>query len=127
MAFQVLNFKKDMESSHPMDRLLCGDVGFGKTEVAFRAIFKAVNDGKQACYLCPTTILSSQQYSAAKSRFSTFPAREIKSICVRPQVGQETTSIPPLLKPRVFKISFADLISSTGSPVRDTRIVSPIP
>ena len=47
-----------MESITPMDRLLCGDVGFGKTEVAFRAMFKAVYDGKQVLYLCPTTILS---------------------------------------------------------------------
>ena len=65
--------KQEMEKSKPMDMLLCGDVGYGKTEVAFRAIFKAVNDGKQVAYLCPTTILSNQQYESAKSRFSTFP------------------------------------------------------
>ena len=69
----IASIKKEMEKSKPMDMLLCGDVGYGKTEVAFRAMFKAVNDGKQVAYLCPTTILSSQQYSAAKSRFSTFP------------------------------------------------------
>lgn len=56
-----------------MDMLLCGDVGYGKTEVAFRAIFKAVNDGKQVAYLCPTTILSSQQYKSALNRFIDFP------------------------------------------------------
>ena len=65
--------KKDMESKHPMDRLLCGDVGYGKTEVAFRAIFKAVMDSKQVLYLCPTTILSNQQYQNALVRFSNFP------------------------------------------------------
>ena len=65
--------KNEMEKEKPMDMLLCGDVGYGKTEVAFRAMFKAVNDGKQVAYLCPTTILSSQQYEAAKERFSTFP------------------------------------------------------
>ena len=65
--------KEEMEKSKPMDMLLCGDVGYGKTEVAFRAIFKAINDGKQVAYLCPTTILSNQQYESAKSRFSTFP------------------------------------------------------
>ena len=65
--------KQEMEKPRPMDMLLCGDVGYGKTEVAFRAIFKAVNDGKQVAYLCPTTILSSQQYESAKARFSTFP------------------------------------------------------
>ena len=64
--------KKSMESENPMDMLLCGDVGYGKTEVAFRAIFKAVNSGKQVAYLCPTTILSSQQYKNAKERFSNF-------------------------------------------------------
>lgn len=64
--------KKDMESSHPMDRLLCGDVGFGKTEVAFRAMFKAVMSGKQVAYLCPTTILSSQHYNNAVERFKHF-------------------------------------------------------
>ena len=65
--------KTEMEKEKPMDMLLCGDVGYGKTEVAFRAMFKAVNDGKQVAYLCPTTILSSQQYEAAKERFATFP------------------------------------------------------
>jgi transcription-repair coupling factor (superfamily II helicase) len=65
--------KKEMEKPEPMDMLLCGDVGYGKTEVAFRAIFKAVNDGKQVAYLCPTTILSNQQYESAKERFKTFP------------------------------------------------------
>ena len=62
-----------MQKFKPMDMLLCGDVGFGKTEVAFRAMFKAVNDGKQVAYLCPTTILSSQQYNNALKRFSKFP------------------------------------------------------
>ena len=61
--------KKDMESSIPMDRLLCGDVGFGKTEVAFRAIYKAILSGKQAAFLCPTTILSSQHFNNAIERF----------------------------------------------------------
>ena len=65
--------KEEMEKPKPMDMLLCGDVGYGKTEVAFRAMFKAINDGKQVAYLCPTTILSNQQYESAKSRFSTFP------------------------------------------------------
>lgn len=70
-AIQMI--KMEMEKDKPMDMLLCGDVGYGKTEVAFRAIFKTINDGKQACYLCPTTILSSQQYNAAIERFGDFP------------------------------------------------------
>jgi len=70
-AIQAIKY--EMQKSKPMDMLLCGDVGYGKTEVAFRAIFKAVNDGKQVAYLCPTTILSNQQYKNAMSRFATFP------------------------------------------------------
>ena len=70
---KVINeIKKDMEASKPMDRLLCGDVGFGKTEVAFRAIFKAIMSGKQTALLCPTTILSKQHFENAVNRFSKF-------------------------------------------------------
>lgn len=65
--------KKDMEAPMPMDRLLCGDVGYGKTEVAFRAAFKAIMSSKQVLYLCPTTILSTQQYENAKKRFQHYP------------------------------------------------------
>ncbi|MDD2518508.1 MAG: transcription-repair coupling factor [Bacilli bacterium] len=64
--------KLDMEKPIPMDRLLCGDVGFGKTEVAFRAMFKAVLSGKQVAFLCPTTILSNQHYNNALDRFKSF-------------------------------------------------------
>ena len=69
----INSIKMEMEKSKPMDMLLCGDVGYGKTEVAFRAMFKAVNDGKQVAYLCPTTILSNQHYNNALGRFSSFP------------------------------------------------------
>ena len=69
----IREIKAEMETDHPMDRLLCGDVGFGKTEVAFRAIFKAIMNGKQVIYLCPTTILSMQQYNSAVERFKNFP------------------------------------------------------
>jgi len=65
--------KKDMESPSPMDRLICGDVGFGKTEVAIRAAFKAVIDGKQAAILVPTTILAFQHYKTFKDRLKDFP------------------------------------------------------
>ena len=64
--------KKDMESPSPMDRLLCGDVGFGKTEVAFRAAFKAILSGKQVAILCPTTLLARQHYELALKRFANF-------------------------------------------------------
>ena len=69
----ISQIKEDMESSVPMDRLLCGDVGFGKTEVAFVAAFKAILDSKQVLFLCPTTILSNQHYENALVRFQNFP------------------------------------------------------
>lgn len=69
----IEEIKKDMEKASPMDRLLCGDVGYGKTEVAFRAIFKAIMSGKQVALLCPTTILSSQHFNNAKERFKSYP------------------------------------------------------
>lgn len=67
--------KADMESDKAMDRLLCGDVGYGKTEVAIRAAFKAIMDGKQVAFLVPTTILAEQHYTNLKKRFSDFPVR----------------------------------------------------
>jgi len=67
--------KRDMESDNPMDRLVCGDVGFGKTEVAVRAAFKAVNDSKQVAVLVPTTILAEQHYNTFKDRLAQFPVR----------------------------------------------------
>ncbi len=67
------DIKRDMQSEHPMDRLLCGDVGFGKTEVALRAAFKAVCDNKQVAILVPTTILAMQHYQTVLSRMRTFP------------------------------------------------------
>lgn len=67
--------KKDMESERPMDRLLCGDVGYGKTEVAIRAAFKAVMDGKQVAYLVPTTVLADQQFNDFRNRMKDFPIK----------------------------------------------------
>ena len=67
--------KRDMESPNPMDRLLCGDVGFGKTEIAMRAAFKALGDGKQVAVLAPTTVLAFQHFESFKRRFAAFPVR----------------------------------------------------
>ena len=64
-----------MESPMPMDRLVCGDVGFGKTEVAMRAAFKAATDGKQVAVLVPTTVLAMQHYNTFRDRFRDFPVR----------------------------------------------------
>jgi transcription-repair coupling factor (superfamily II helicase) len=75
----MLEIKADMEQVRPMDRLLCGDVGYGKTELALRAVFKAVQDGKQAAILVPTTILAQQHYNTMCSRFADFP---VKTACL---------------------------------------------
>jgi len=72
-AQAIADLKRDMESTLPMDRLLCGDVGYGKTEVAMRAAFKAINDNKQVAVLAPTTVLAFQHYETFKQRFAAFP------------------------------------------------------
>jgi transcription-repair coupling factor (superfamily II helicase) len=71
----IKEIKRDMESPHPMDRLLCGDVGYGKTEVVMRAAFKALGDGKQVVVLAPTTVLAFQHFETFKRRFQSFPVR----------------------------------------------------
>src|SRR2546425_971975 len=71
----VKEIKRDMENPQPMDRLLCGDVGFGKTEVVMRAAFKALGDGKQVAILAPTTVLAFQHFETFKRRFQPFPVR----------------------------------------------------
>ena len=71
----IAEIKRDMESPQPMDRLLCGDVGFGKTEVVMRATFKALGDGKQVAVLAPTTVLAFQHFETFKRRFQPFPVR----------------------------------------------------
>ncbi|HUL35042.1 MAG TPA: transcription-repair coupling factor [Candidatus Eisenbacteria bacterium] len=71
----IADIKQDLEKSTPMDRLLCGDVGYGKTEVAMRAAFKAVSDSKQVAVLTPTTVLAFQHFETFKKRFAAFPAR----------------------------------------------------
>ena len=80
--------KKDMEKEKPMDRLLCGDVGYGKTEIAFRAMFKAVMSNKQVAYLCPTTILSNQHYTNALERFKEYA---VNIACLNRFVSQKET------------------------------------
>src|SRR3984957_4463429 len=74
-AQAIEDVKADMELARPMDRLVCGDVGFGKTEVALRAVFKAVQDNKQAAVLVPTTLLASQHFQTLAERFSPYPIR----------------------------------------------------
>lgn len=74
-AKATIDVKHDMESHTPMDRLICGDVGFGKTEIAMRAAFKAATDGKQVAVLVPTTVLALQHYTTFKERFQNFPVK----------------------------------------------------
>ncbi|HEX8802428.1 MAG TPA: DEAD/DEAH box helicase, partial [Terriglobales bacterium] len=95
----IADVKRDMESEQPMDRLLCGDVGYGKTEVAMRAAFKAINDNKQVAVLAPTTVLAFQHYETFKQRFAAFPvtiemisrfrtARQQKEILEKVEAGK---------------------------------------
>lgn len=83
--------KIDMESENPMDRLVCGDVGFGKTEIAVRAAFKAVNDGKQVAVLVPTTILAEQHYNTFKDRLTQFPVQTHSLSRFRSKAAQKET------------------------------------
>ncbi len=69
----IQEIKEDMEKSRPMDRLLCGDVGYGKTEVSIRAAFKAIMDGRQVAFLVPTTILAQQRFARIQERFADHP------------------------------------------------------
>lgn len=86
----VIDVKRDMESSFPMDRLICGDVGFGKTEVAIRAAFKAVYEGKQVAFLCPTTVLAMQHAETFANRFKHFPVNiELLNRFVNPTKQKE--------------------------------------
>jgi transcription-repair coupling factor (superfamily II helicase) len=73
--YAIADVKRDMESSQPMDRLLCGDVGYGKTEISMRAAFKAISDNKQVAVLAPTTVLAFQHYETFKQRFAAFPVK----------------------------------------------------
>ena len=87
----ISDIKHDMESPSPMDRLLCGDVGFGKTEVALRAVMKAIMDGKQVAILVPTTVLAQQHYQTAVSRFRGFPVNiDVLSRFRTPKMQQRT-------------------------------------
>ena len=87
----IADIKSDMESPVPMDRLLCGDVGFGKTEVALRAVMKAVMDGKQVAIMVPTTVLAQQHYQTALARFRGFPVNIDVLSRFRPAAAQKRT------------------------------------
>ena len=91
----IADIKRDMESPTPMDRLLCGDVGYGKTEVAMRAAFKAVMDGKQVAVLAPTTVLAFQHEKTLKERFAGFPVRIEMVSRFRTQGGTERRARRP--------------------------------
>src|SRR5436853_4231466 len=102
----IVDVKRDMESQLPMDRLLCGDVGYGKTEVAMRAAFKAISDNKQVAVLAPTTVLAFQHWETFKQRFAAFPVKvemisrfrspkQIKEILQKTEAGKDDILIGP--------------------------------
>lgn len=109
----INEIKHDMEKPHPMDRLLCGDVGFGKTEVALRAVFKCIADGKQCAILCPTTILAFQHYQTIKKRFDGFPV-EIEMLSRFRTQGERTKIKKDLQR------GFIDIIVGTHSIIAKT-------
>src|SRR6266545_3695666 len=124
----IEDVKHDMQEPTPMDRLLCGDVGYGKTEVAMRAAFKAVMEGKQAAVLTPTTVLAYQHYDTFRSRFAPFPVKiellsrfrstkEQKEVAKR--VDVLTLSATPI--PRTLNMSLSGLrdMSLIETPPRD--------
>src|SRR5271170_1857831 len=91
--FAILDVKRDMESATPMDRLLCGDVGYGKTEVGMRAAFKAVSDNRQVAVLAPTTVLAFQHYNTFRQRLAAFPIKiEMLSRFRTPKQQKETVA-----------------------------------
>lgn len=98
--------KKDMESTKIMDRLICGDVGFGKTEIAIRAAFKAIQDNKQVAYLVPTTVLAQQHYKTFKQRFKDFPVRVEMLSRFRTKSGMNETI-------RDLKKGYVDIVIGT--------------
>ncbi|MEO1164535.1 MAG: transcription-repair coupling factor [Chloroflexota bacterium] len=91
----IREVKKDMETPMPMDRLVCGDVGYGKTEVALRAAFKAVNDGKQVAVLVPTTVLANQHFNTFRNRMTEFPVRVemLSRFRTKGEISRATTDI----------------------------------
>ena len=89
----IVEVKADMEQPVPMDRLICGDVGFGKTEVAIRAVFKAIQDGAQAAVLVPTTLLAQQHYQTFSERFAGYPIRvEVLSRFLSPRQARQVVA-----------------------------------
>lgn len=118
----LLEVKKDMESPFPMDRLLCGDVGYGKTEVAMRAAFKAVMNNKQVAFLVPTTILAEQHYQSFASRIAAFPVN-VKMISRFQAPGQQRAIIEGLAAGRVDIIIGTHRLLSRDVTFKDLGLV----
>ncbi len=118
----VVEIKSDMESSRPMDRLLCGDVGYGKTEVAIRAAFKAVLEGKQVAVLAPTTILVEQHLETFKRRFASFPV-EIGMLSRFASAAESKNVIEGLAEGRVDVVIGTHRLLGQGVVFRDLGLV----
>ena len=99
--------KRDMESPKIMDRLICGDVGYGKTEIALRAAFKAIQEGKQVVYLVPTTILAQQHYNTFTQRMKDFPVR-VDLMCRFRTAAEQKKTLEGLKK------GWVDVVIGTG-------------
>ena len=118
----IADIKKDMESSTPMDRLLCGDVGYGKTEVAMRAAFKAVMDGKQVAFLAPTTVLAFQHLKTLTDRFAAFPVR-IDMVSRFRTKAEQTATLEDLVQGKVEIIVGTHRLLSKDVQFRDLGLL----
>jgi transcription-repair coupling factor (superfamily II helicase) len=118
----IADIKRDMESPTPMDRLLCGDVGYGKTEVAMRAAFKAVMDGKQVAFLAPTTILAFQHQKTLRERFAGFPVR-IDMVSRFRSKAEQKTSLADLAAGKVDVIVGTHRLLSNDVQFRDLGLL----
>src|SRR5207237_6160689 len=118
----ITDIKGDMESPTPMDRLLCGDVGYGKTEVAMRAAFKAVMDGTQVAFLAPTTVLAFQHQKTLRERFAGFPVR-VEMVSRFRTRAEQTGTLPDLAAGKVDVIVGTHRLLSRDVEFRDLGLL----
>jgi transcription-repair coupling factor (superfamily II helicase) len=114
--------KADMEAAHPMDRLICGDVGYGKTEIAVRAAFKAVQDGKQVAVLCPTTLLAQQHFTTFSERFAGFPV-VVKPVSRFNTDREQNEILGDLAEGKVDVVVGTHRLLSTGTRFKDLGLI----
>ena len=119
----IQDVKQDMETARPMDRLLCGDVGYGKTEVALRAAFKAVMDGKQVAVLVPTTVLAQQHYETFRQRLAAYPV-EVEMLSRFRSPSEQNRILERLVAGTIDIVIGTHRLVQTGCPISKTWVWS---